>query len=83
MLKELSLKLAREKKIELDIDELVETNHVAVEMTSSVPPSTQLYDQKKSLIQFGTFEPIVVQFPQTIVTTDSQNKEKPIEDGDE
>ena len=83
MLKELSLKLAREKKIELDIDELVETNHVAVEMTSSVPPSTQLYDQRKNLIQFGTFEPIVVQFPQTIVTTDSQNKEKPIEDGDE
>ena len=28
MLKELIIKLAREKKIKLDIDELVETNHV-------------------------------------------------------
>ena len=44
MLKELILKLTREKKIELDIEESAETNHVAVYMTSSVPPSTQLYD---------------------------------------
>ena len=82
VLKEFILKLAREKKIELDIDELAKTNHVAVKMTSSVPPSTQLYDQRKSLIQFETFETIVVQFQQGIVTTDSQNK-KLVEDDDE
>ncbi|KAA0056536.1 retrotransposon gag protein [Cucumis melo var. makuwa] len=75
MLKELILKLAREKKIELDIDEVAQTNHVAIEMTSSVPPLTQLDDQRKSLIQFGTFEPILVQFQQRIVMIDSQNKE--------
>ena len=40
VLKKLILKLAREKKIELNIDELAETNHVAVKITSSVPPST-------------------------------------------
>ncbi|KAA0032490.1 retrotransposon gag protein [Cucumis melo var. makuwa] len=44
MLKRLILKLAREKKIELDINEVAQTNHVTVEMTSSVLPSTLLYD---------------------------------------
>ncbi|TYK00346.1 retrotransposon gag protein [Cucumis melo var. makuwa] len=33
-----------ENKIELDIDEIVQSNHVVVEMTSSVPPLTQFYD---------------------------------------
>jgi len=60
VLKELILKLARENKIELDIDEVAQTNHVAVNMTSSVLPSILLYDQRESLIQFGTFEPILV-----------------------
>ena len=49
-------------------------------MTSSVLPLTQLYDQRKSLIQFGTFEPILVQFQQKIITTNSQNKEESIVD---
>ena len=62
MSKELILKLTCEKKIELDIDEVAKTNYVAVDMTSSVLPLTQLYDQRKSLIQFGTFEPILVRF---------------------
>ena len=44
VLKELIIKLAREKKIKLDMDEVAQTNHVAIEMTSSVPPSTHLYD---------------------------------------
>ncbi|KAA0044977.1 ty3-gypsy retrotransposon protein [Cucumis melo var. makuwa] len=44
VLKELILKLARENKIELDIDEVAQTNHVAVNMTSSVSPSILLYD---------------------------------------
>ena len=60
MLKELILKLAREKKIKLNIDEAAQANHVAVEMTSIVPLSTQLCDQRKSLIQFDTFEPIFI-----------------------
>ena len=62
MLKELILKFARVKKIELDIDEVAQTNHVAVEMTSSVPPSTLPYDQRKNLIQFGTFNSILSLF---------------------
>ncbi|KAA0055462.1 retrotransposon gag protein [Cucumis melo var. makuwa] len=80
VLKELILKLARENKIELDIDEVAQTNHVAVNMTSSVSTSTLIYDQKESLIQFGTFEPILVRLQQKIMTSNSQNKEEPIED---
>ncbi|TYK23554.1 retrotransposon gag protein [Cucumis melo var. makuwa] len=80
VLKELILKLAHENKIELDIDEVAQTNHVAVNMTSNVPPSILLYDQRESLIQFGTFEPILVRFQQNIMTSNSQNKEEPIED---
>ncbi|TYK16519.1 retrotransposon gag protein [Cucumis melo var. makuwa] len=80
VLKELILKLARENKIELDIDEVAQTNHVAVNMTSNVPPSILLYDQRESLIQFGTFEPIHVQFQQKTMTSNSQNKEEPSED---
>ncbi|KAA0046632.1 retrotransposon gag protein [Cucumis melo var. makuwa] len=60
VLKELILKLARENKIELDIDKVAQMNHVAVKMTSSVLPSMLLYDQRESLIQFGTLEPILV-----------------------
>ncbi|KAA0065418.1 retrotransposon gag protein [Cucumis melo var. makuwa] len=62
-------------QIELDIDEVAQTNHVAIEMTSNVPPLTQLDDQRKSLIQFGTSAPILVLFQQRIVTINSQNKE--------
>ncbi|TYK27186.1 retrotransposon gag protein [Cucumis melo var. makuwa] len=80
VLKELILKLAHENKIELDIDEVAQTNHVAVNMTSSVPPSILLYDQRESLIQFGTFEPILVRFQQKTMTSNSQNKEEPSED---
>ncbi|TYK22023.1 retrotransposon gag protein [Cucumis melo var. makuwa] len=80
VLKELILKLARENKIKLDIDEVAQTNHVAVNMTSSVSPSILLYDQRESLIQFGTFEPILVRFQQKIMTSNSQNKKEPIED---
>ncbi|TYK06213.1 retrotransposon gag protein [Cucumis melo var. makuwa] len=75
VLKELILKLAREKKIELDIDEVAQTNHIAVEMISSVPPLTQLDDQRKSLIQFEISKPVLVRFQQRIVMKDSQNKE--------
>ncbi|KAA0037797.1 retrotransposon gag protein [Cucumis melo var. makuwa] len=83
VLKELILKLARENKIELNIDEVAQTNHVVVNMTSNVPPSILLYHQKESLIQFGTFEPILVRFQQKIMTSNSQKKEDPIEDEDE
>ncbi|KAA0041162.1 retrotransposon gag protein [Cucumis melo var. makuwa] len=54
VLKDLILKLARENKIELDIDEVAQTNHVAVNMTSNVLSSILLNDQSESLIQFGT-----------------------------
>ncbi|TYJ96986.1 retrotransposon gag protein [Cucumis melo var. makuwa] len=74
--------MARENKIELDIDEVAQTNHVAVKMTSSVMPSMLLYDQRESLIQFGTFELILIRFQQEIMTTNSKNKEEPIKDDD-
>ncbi|KAA0038860.1 retrotransposon gag protein [Cucumis melo var. makuwa] len=80
VLKELVLMLARKNKIKFDIDEVAQTNHVVVNMTSSVPPSILLYDQRESLIQFGNFEHILVLFQKKIMTSNSQNKEKPIED---
>ena len=52
--------MTREKKIELDMNEVAQTNHVTVEMTSSVPTSTLLYHQRKNLIQFGILESILV-----------------------
>ena len=64
-------KVGREKKIELDIDEVAQTNHIAIESTSSIPPSMLPYDQRKNLIQFGTFEPILVRFQQKIVMMDA------------
>ena len=70
MLKKLILRLAREKKIELDLDEVAQTNHAAVTMTSNISPSTMYYDQREILIKFGTFEP-VVRFQQEILMTDS------------
>ncbi|TYK11760.1 retrotransposon gag protein [Cucumis melo var. makuwa] len=73
VLKELILKLTRENKIELDTDKVAQTNHVAVNMTSSVSPSILLYDQRESLIQFGTFEPMLVRFQQKIMTSNSHN----------
>ncbi|KAA0041173.1 retrotransposon gag protein [Cucumis melo var. makuwa] len=83
VLKELTIKLAYENKIKLDIDEVAQMNQVVVNMISSVPPSTQFYDQRKSLIQFQTSEPIVVQFQQRIMTIDSQNKEEHVKDDGE
>ncbi|KAA0037645.1 retrotransposon gag protein [Cucumis melo var. makuwa] len=74
MLNKLILKLDRENKIVLNIDEVAQMNHVAVKITSSVLPSTLLYDQRKSLIQFGNFKPILIPFQQKIMTTNSQNK---------
>ncbi|KAA0040624.1 retrotransposon gag protein [Cucumis melo var. makuwa] len=47
-LKELILKLTREKKIELDIDEVAQMNHVAIGMTSNVPLLTQLMIKEKA-----------------------------------
>ena len=38
------------------------------------------YNKKETLIQFETFEPIVVRFQQKLEITDSQNKNEPIED---
>ena len=60
-MKELILKLAREKKIELDLDEVAQTNYAVMAMASSVLPSTPFHE-KESSIQFRTFEPIVVWF---------------------
>ncbi|KAA0035858.1 retrotransposon gag protein [Cucumis melo var. makuwa] len=80
---ELILKLGREKKIELDIDEVAQANHVAIEMNLTVLPLTLLYDQRESLIQLETSEPIVVQFQQRMVMVDFQNKEEHVKNDGE
>ena len=66
MLNELILRLAHEKRIELDLKEVAETNHVAVAIMTEAPLSRLIFEQRESLVQFGTFEPIVVQFFQEV-----------------
>ncbi|XP_038876523.1 uncharacterized protein LOC120068954 [Benincasa hispida] len=48
ILKELILKLARERKIELDLDEVVQTNHAAMTVTPSVAPLTISYEEREN-----------------------------------
>ncbi|KAA0039582.1 retrotransposon gag protein [Cucumis melo var. makuwa] len=66
VLKELILGLAREKKIELDLEEVAQTNHVVVTIMSEALSPRLIFEQRESLVQFGTFEPIVVQFHQEV-----------------
>ncbi|KAA0033082.1 retrotransposon gag protein [Cucumis melo var. makuwa] len=83
MLKELIIRLAREKKIELDLEEVAQTNHVAVTIMSKALLPILIFEQRKSLVQFGTFEPIVDQFYQEVAPKDSQEKERSIKEDDE
>ena len=55
VLKELILKLALGKKIELDHDDVAQTNHIVVtiHLDGRLPPA-------RSLIQFGSLEPIYI-----------------------
>ncbi|TYK05705.1 ty3-gypsy retrotransposon protein [Cucumis melo var. makuwa] len=55
MLKELILKLALDKKIELQLDDVAQTNHAAV----IIQPDSRL-PAVGSLIQFGSLEPVVI-----------------------
>lgn len=83
VLKELILRLAREKRIELDLEEVAQTNHAEVTIMSEASSSRLIFEQRKSLVQFGTFEPIVVQFFQEISYEDPQGEKRPIEEDDE
>ncbi|KAA0047151.1 retrotransposon gag protein [Cucumis melo var. makuwa] len=83
VLKELILRLAREKKIELDLEEVAQTNHVAVTIMSKAIWPRLIFEQRESLVQFGTFEPTVVQFHQEIAPEDFQEKERLVEEDDE
>ncbi|KAA0042375.1 retrotransposon gag protein [Cucumis melo var. makuwa] len=62
VLKELILRLARKKKIELDLEKVAQTNHATMMIMLKAPPLRMIFEQRESLVQFGTFEPIVVQF---------------------
>ncbi|KAA0066955.1 ty3-gypsy retrotransposon protein [Cucumis melo var. makuwa] len=55
VLKELILKLALDKKIELELDDVAQTNHVAV-----IIQSDSRLSAIGSLIQFGSLEPVVI-----------------------
>ncbi|KAA0059012.1 retrotransposon gag protein [Cucumis melo var. makuwa] len=83
VLKELILRLARKKKIELDLEEVAQTNHVAVTIMSEALSPRLIFEQRESLVQFGTFEPTMVQFHQEVAPEDSQEKERSIEEDDE
>ncbi|KAA0053336.1 retrotransposon gag protein [Cucumis melo var. makuwa] len=64
VLKEPILRLAHEKKIELDLEEVAQTNHATITIMSEALSPRLIYDQRESLIQFGTFKPIHVRFQQ-------------------
>ena len=83
MLKELILRLAREKKIELDLEEVTQTNYATVTIMLEGLPSRLIFEQRERLVQFETFEPIVVQFYHEVTPEDSQEKERLIEEDDE
>ncbi|KAA0054512.1 retrotransposon gag protein [Cucumis melo var. makuwa] len=83
VLKELILRLAREKKIKLDMEEVAKTNHAAVTIMSKALLPILIFKQRESLVEFGTFEPIVVQFHQEVAPKDSQEKERSIEKDNE
>ncbi|KAA0034814.1 ty3-gypsy retrotransposon protein [Cucumis melo var. makuwa] len=55
VLKELILKLALDEKIELELDDMAQTNHVAV-----IIQSDSRLSAIGSLIQFGSLEPVVI-----------------------
>ena len=84
VLKELILKLAQEKKIELDLGEVAQANHATVMLHSYTQPSTT-----GCLIRFGSFDPVFVQFSQESQdAVDSpqvnlQQKDDPQNDADE
>ncbi|KAA0060830.1 Retrotransposon gag protein [Cucumis melo var. makuwa] len=83
VLKELILRLAREKKIELDLEEVTQTNYATVTIMLEGLPSRLIFEQRERLVQFETFEPIVVQFYHEVTPEDSQEKERLIEEDDE
>jgi len=55
VLKELILKLAQERKIELDLEDVAQTNHAAI----MIHPDILMF-ATGSLIQFGSLEPIII-----------------------
>ncbi|TYK15913.1 retrotransposon gag protein [Cucumis melo var. makuwa] len=75
--------LAREKKIELDLEEVAQTNYAAVTIMLEALSLRLIFEQRESLVQFGTFEPVVVQFHQEVALEDSQEKERSIEEDNE
>ncbi|KAA0067356.1 retrotransposon gag protein [Cucumis melo var. makuwa] len=83
MLKELILRLAREKKIELDLEEIAQTNHATRTIMSKALSPRLIFEQRETLVQFGTLEPIMVQFHQEVAPEDSKKKERSIEEDDE
>ncbi|MCQ7416343.1 hypothetical protein NP118_23335 [Salmonella enterica] len=84
VLKELILKLAKEKKIELDLDEVAQSNHatIATNLNNRVTPSP-VHDSVASLIQFGTLEPIVIWLQQESARDIFQDQLESVENEDE
>ena len=55
VLKELILKLAQERKSELDLDDVAQKNHAIVMIYLDI-----LLSATRSLIQFGSLEPVII-----------------------
>ena len=84
VLKELILKLALNKKIELDLDDVAQTNHTAV-----IIHSNDRLPATRSPIQFRSLDPIIIYFSlkalqnNDLQTVGYKEEEKQIEDIDE
>ncbi|KAA0051454.1 ty3-gypsy retrotransposon protein [Cucumis melo var. makuwa] len=74
---------SREKKIELDLEDVAQTNHATTMIMSEAFLPRLIFEQRESLVQFETFEPVGVQFHQEVAPEDSQEKERLIEEDDE
>ncbi|KAA0063066.1 uncharacterized protein E6C27_scaffold468G001830 [Cucumis melo var. makuwa] len=70
-------------KIELDLEEVAQTNYAVVTIMSEALSPRLIFKQRESLVQFGNFEPVVVQFHQELAPEDSREKERSIEEDDE
>ncbi|KAA0046265.1 ty3-gypsy retrotransposon protein [Cucumis melo var. makuwa] len=70
-------------KYRADLEEVAKKNHGALTIMLEAPSSRLIFKQRESLVQFGTFEPIVVQFYQEVALEDSHVKERSIEEDNE
>ncbi|KAA0041300.1 uncharacterized protein E5676_scaffold145G00140 [Cucumis melo var. makuwa] len=57
---------SREKKIELDLEKVAQTNHAAETIMTEALLPRLIFEQRESLVQFGTFKPMMDENPKVV-----------------